>query len=44
MEIIDEQYQIILAHRKTVFKNNNSTWIKTGLDNFDVLMGGYDST
>ena len=33
----------MLACRKTVFKNNDSTWIKTGLDNFDVPLGGYDS-
>ena len=24
-------------------KNNESTWIKTGLDNLDVPMGGYGS-
>ena len=33
----------MLACRKTVLKDNDSTWIKTGLDNFDVPMGGYDS-
>ena len=33
VEITDEQYQIILVCRKTVLKNNDSTWIKTGLDN-----------
>ena len=43
VEITDEQYQIILTCRKTIFKNNESTWVKTGLDNFDVPMGGYDS-
>ena len=43
MEIRDERYQIILACRKTLLKNNESTWVKTGLDNFDVPMGGYDS-
>ena len=43
VEITDEQYQIILTCRKTSLKNNNSTWIKTDLDNFDVSMGGYDS-
>ena len=43
VEITDEQYQIILACRMTVLKNNDSTWINTGLDNFDVPMGGYDS-
>ena len=34
---------MILACRKTVLKNNDSIQIKTGLDNFDVPMGGYDS-
>ena len=43
VEITDEQYQIILACQKTVLKDNDSTWIKTGLDNFDVPMGGYYS-
>ena len=43
VEITDKQYQIILACRKTLFENNDSTWIKTGLDNFNVPMGGYDS-
>ena len=43
VEITDEQYQIILAWRKTVLANNDSTKIKTGLDNFDIPMGGYDS-
>ena len=39
-----KQYEIILACRKTVLKNNDSTWVKNGLDNFDVPMGGYDSS
>ena len=40
-----QQYQIILACRKTVLKNNGSTWLKRGSDNFDIPMGGgYDST
>ena len=43
VEITDEQYQIILACRKTVLKNNDSTWITAGLDNFDLPMGEYDS-
>ena len=43
MKTTDEQYQIILACRKTVLKNNDTTWIKTDLDNFDVPMRGYDS-
>ena len=40
VEITKEQYQIILASRKTVLKNNGSTWVKTGPDNFDVPTGG----
>ena len=37
--------KIILACRKTVIKNNESTWVKSGLDIFDVPMGGgYDSS
>ena len=43
VEITDEQYQIILACRKTVFKKNDSTRIKNGLNNFDVTMAGYGS-
>ena len=35
---------MILAGRKTVLKNNDSTWVKNGLENFDVPMGGYDSS
>ena len=42
-EITDEQYEIILACRKTVLKNDDSAWIKTGLNKFNVSMGGYDS-
>ena len=45
VDITNEQYEIILACRKTVIKNNESTWVKSGLDNFDVPMGvGYDSS
>ena len=44
IDITNEQYEIILACRKTVLKNNDSTWVKNGLDNFDVPMGGYDSS
>ena len=40
LEITEEQYDIILACRKTVLKNNRSTWVKSGSDNFDVPMGG----
>ena len=44
IDITNEQYEIILACRKTVIKNNDSTWVKNGLENFDVPMGGYDSS
>ena len=43
MQITDEQYQIILAYEKTILKNYESMWVKTGLDNFFVPMGGYNS-
>ena len=39
VDVTNEQYEIILACRKTVIKNNESTWVKSGLDNFDVPMG-----
>ena len=39
VEITEEQYDIILACRKTVLKNIRSIWIKSGSDNFDVPMG-----
>ena len=43
--ITKEQNDIILACRKTVLKNNESTWVKRGSENFDVPMGGgYDSS
>ena len=44
IDVTNEQYEIILACRKTVIKNNDSTWVKNGLENFDVPMGGYDSS
>ena len=44
VDITKEQYEIILACRKTVLKNNGSTWVKSGSDNFDVPMRGYDSS
>ena len=43
VEIKEEQYGTILTGRKTVLKNNGSTWVKIGLENVDVPMGGYDS-
>ena len=44
-DVTKEQYEIILACRKTVIENNESTWVKSGLDNFDVpIVGGYDSS
>ena len=39
VEMIEEQYDIILDGRKTVLKNNRSTWVKSGSDNFNVLCG-----
>ena len=44
MKICKKQYEIILACRKIVLKNNRSTRVKTGSENFDVPMGGYDSS
>ena len=46
VEITKEQYEIILACRKTVLKNKRSTWVKSGFDNFDVprWVGDYDSS
>ena len=32
-----------LAWRKTILRNNESTWVKTDFNNFDVSMGRYDS-
>ncbi len=40
IDITNEQNEIILACRKTVIKNNESTWVKSGLDNFDDSMDG----
>ena len=40
VEITEEQYDIILACRKTVLENNRSTWVRSGSVNFDVPMGG----
>ena len=42
IDITNEQYEIILDCRKTVIKTNESIWVKSGLDNFDVSIGGYD--
>ena len=44
IDITKVQYDIILACRKTVLENNGTTWIKSGPVNFDVPMGGYDSS
>ena len=44
IDITKEQYDIILACRKTVLGNNGTTWIKSGPVNFDVPIGGYDSS
>ena len=44
IDITKEQFDIILACRKTVLENNGTTCIKSGPMNFDVPMGGYDSS
>ena len=44
VDITNEQYEIILACMKTVIKNNETRWIKSGLGNFDVPKRGYDSS
>ena len=40
VDVTNEQYELILACRKTVIKYNESAWVKSGLDNFDIPMGG----
>ena len=37
-------YIYILVCRKSVLVNNGTPWIKSGPMNFDVPMGGYDSS
>ena len=44
VEMTEEQNKIILPCRNTVLENNGSTWVKTGSENFDVPMGGYNSS
>ena len=41
----DDQLSIIMQSRKTLLFNKNERWvIKSGKENFDVLMGCYDGT
>ena len=41
----DDQLSIIIQSRKTLLFNKNERWvIKSGKENFDVLMGCYDGT
>ena len=40
VDITQEHYDIILACRKTVLKNNEFTWVKSGSKNFDVTNSG----
>ena len=40
VDITKDRYEIILACRKTLLKNNGSTCVKSGSDNFDVPMRG----
>lgn len=42
MVISDEEIDIIFAARKLLLSLNDSTWIKCGSNNFDVLMRAYD--
>ena len=42
-DITQEVLDIILACKKSVLINNDTTWVKTGNDNFDVTMGSFDS-
>ena len=45
VDITKKQYDIILACRKIILENNETTWVKSGPVNFDVPMGGgYDSS
>ena len=44
IDITKEQFDIILACRKTVLESNGTTWIKSGPMNSDVPMGRYDSS
>ena len=44
IDITKEQIDIILACRRTLLDNNETTWIKSGPVNFDIPMGGYDSS
>ena len=43
IDITDEQFEIIFNCRKSTIHYNNSTWIKSTTDNFDILMGAFDS-
>ena len=42
-DITKEELGIILACRKSVLTKNDTTWLKTGTDNFDITFGSFDS-
>ena len=42
-DINENEYEIILTCRKSILINNNNTWVKNHVDNFDVTMGSFDS-
>ena len=42
-DITDEEVEIILAYRKSIQSDNCRTWVKSHVDNFDMLMGAYDA-
>ena len=42
-DITDEEIKIILTCGKSILSDNRRTWVKSHVDNFDVLVGAYDS-
>lgn len=43
MDIMDSEFNIILAARKSLLSLNNSTWMKCKNEDFDIPRGAYDS-
>ena len=43
IDITDWQFEMILSWRKSTIHYKSFAWIKTTTDNFDVLLGAYDS-
>ena len=42
MDVTDEEIEIILACRKSIFVDNHRTLGKGHVDNFDIPMDAYD--